>query len=683
MKRRFAVAVLCGMQIFGAPWAVFAQTPNDPKLSEQWYLDQIDAYDAWDTTTGSSEIVVAVLDTGVDLDHPDLEDQIWTNEGEAPNDNRDNDGNGYVDDVNGWDFFDGDGTPEPSTSGNFDAEAVAHGTFIAGIIGAVGNNEEGVAGVNWDVKIMPLRILDKFGSGDSGRARRAVDYAVQNGADVINLSFSGFDLDEGLLQAIETAHDRGVVVVAAVGNEGVSLNGAPVYPACFTTDDEDLVIGVAATDDEDRRADFSNYGSDCTDISAPGVDVYSAMFYDEDEPDLSEYYGGYWSGTSVAAPMVSGAAALLLGAYPGLTPGQVRTILKLSVDPVAEKGTDAEGQMGAGRLNIAQALAIAPSFGATAASEVEWNGSRSLVVSVASGAPPTVTRFDGAGNELTSFDAYGGAFSGGVRVAMGDVDGDGVDEIVTVAGPGGGPQVRVFENDGSLRGQFFAYDQDQHHGVFVAAGDVDGDGVDEIIVSPDAGGGGEVRIFDMNGEQREFFRPFDATSKSLRVAAGDVDGDGEDEIVVGLGAGGRPRVRVYEASGAFIAEFDAYAPTYNKGIFVGTGDVDGDGVEEIVTGTDVGGGPHVRVFNKRGNVRASFFAYDEAFRGGVRIAVGDIDGNGTAEIYTAAGPGGGPHVRIFSAEGGSASGGDGDGEAIGGFFTDGSEPGDGIYLAVW
>lgn len=650
-----------------------ALTPNDPDLEEQWYLNQVQAYEAWDVSTGNEEIVVAVLDTGLDLDHPDIVDNLWENIGEVPGDGIDNDGNGFIDDVHGWDFTDDNGDPEPKIGSEYSYAGSTHGTVVASVIGAVGDNSEGIAGINWEVKLMPVRILDELGSGLSSDASRAVNYAVANGADVINLSFSGFEPDGSLREAIRSAYFAGVVVVAAVGNNsdngGDNLEVTPIFPACYEGEAKDWVVGVAATDENDNKADFSNYGP-CVDISAPGIDIYGASLQDETQIDFQDFYAGGWQGTSAAAPMVAGAAALVKAVEPELDAQAIINVLQLSADPVAI-GTDFAGQMGAGRLNLSRALEIAGSFSAeyeTPTADPSWL----IYTAPAADAEPLVTPYYATSYTEPSFYGYAETFSSGVRLASGDIDGDGEDEVVVGAGPGGGPQIRLFESDGTLVDQWFAFDESGRTGVFVATGDVNRDGVDEILVTEDVGGTGRVKMFTKEGAELGTIKAFEIGQLGVRVATADVDGDGVDEIVTGLGSGNKPRVRVFEPTGYFLGEFDAYAETYNKGIFVAGGDVNGDGVDEIVTGTDVGGGPHVRVFTGSGVLDYDFFAYNEAFRGGVRVAVGDMTGDGIAEIITAAGPGGGPHVRVWDHT-----------EVVGQFFAEDEAYSGGVNLAVW
>ncbi len=652
--RLFFCFLIISIFLVGSP--AFALTSDDPYRSQQWYLDAIGAPAAWDWSTGSRDVVIAVLDTGVDLDHPDLIGNIWTNPGEAVGDGRDNDGNGFVDDIHGWDFIEDDSSPIPDSDSAFDEEAVAHGTAIAGTIGAAGNNAVGITGLNWSVRIMPLRILDNLGEGDSKTAIRAVDYAVANGADIINLSFTGFQSEDEFKDSLRRAYDAGVLVVAAVGNQsggGLNINEKPIYPACYGEQDEDdWIIGVTATTQTDEKTSFSNYGSDCSDIAAPGTEIFSTYYNDV---NWSEYavalYANGWSGTSFAVPMVSGAAGLLKSAYPDLTPKQLKIILQLSVDPVRATGA-LVGQMGSGRINVARAFEVVKSFVpsfAMATSSIVRLASTQIVVSPEGGTPPSVRVLSKSGTPIRTFDAYASAFAGGVRSAVGDVDGDGVDEIVTVTGDGSA-HVRIFEMDGAVLDQFFAYDTKMRAGMFVATGDVDGDGTEEIALTTDTGGTGELLIVTRSGEVKHRFFPFGQTSVSLRVALGDVNGDGVDEVIVGRGAGTRSDVAVFSPDGNALSTMLAYAPTYDRGIFVASGDLDGDGDDEIVTGTDNGGGPQVQIFDGKGKLLGTFFAYDRAFRGGVRVAIGTLstEKGAAASIITSAGPGGGPHVRVYN-----------------------------------
>lgn len=627
------------------PAAVFALTPDDVELGEQWYLQTIHALEAWDVHTGSHDVVVAVLDTGVDLDHPDLAANLWDNLGEIADNDTDDDGNGYVDDVHGWDFIDGDATPEPHADAADDVVA-SHGTMIAGIVGAQGNNAQGTAGIAWHVSIMPLRMLDASGSGDSDVAARAVDYAVANGADVINMSFAGIGADATLRRAIHAAYEAGVVVVAAMGNESEDTDDAAVYPACLMDETSDWVIGVAATGNTDEPSAFSNYGRSCTDISAPGEDVFGAMYYDP-AAGFSDAYAGGWSGTSVASPIVAGAAALLLSAYPDLTVDEVRNALKLSVDPLRLPQA-LRGKFGAGRLNVAQALAVGAQFSEQDAparvvadneNEAYVRPPASIALGATSGKKPLVALFDANGRETSTFAAYADGFLGGIRVALGDVDDAAGVEVVTGTGDGGGPQVRVFTAQGALVGQFFAYDESSRNGVSVATGDVDGDGVDEIVTAIGSGVSRDIIAWTREGAEvmRVTADAFFA-QEQLRVAAGDVDGDGKSEFVVTNGKGSVPKVVVYDDTGAQLASFAPYASAFTGGVYVALGDVDGDGVADIVTGTGDGGGPHVRIFDAQGGVKGQFFAFDAATDHGVVVAVVDADRNGIAEIVAAPGP---------------------------------------------
>ena len=241
--------------------------------------------------------MVAIIDTGIDYTHPDLAANIWTNPGEIAGDGIDNDGNGYVDDVHGYDFVNNDGDP---------MDDHFHGTHTAGTVGAVGNNGVGVTGVNWQVKLMALKFLGASGSGSVSGAVSALEYAVTMGVRLSNNSWGGGGYSQALYDAIKNSQVIGHVFVAAAGNSGVNSDLQPAYPASY---DLDNIISVAAIDSSDNLASFSNRGVVTVDLAAPGVAVLSTV--------LGGGYASY-SGTSMATPHVTGAAALALGLSSGL-----------------------------------------------------------------------------------------------------------------------------------------------------------------------------------------------------------------------------------------------------------------------------------------------------------------------------------------------------------------------------
>jgi len=341
--------------------------PNDPLFANQWALDNtgqtgglpdadIDAPEGWDITTGSADIIVAVTDTGIDVNHPDIFDNIWINDGEVNEpgvvdpevdaNDVDDDGNGYNDDFYGYDFVDDDSDP---------ADENWHGTHVAGIIGAIGNNAEGIAGVCWNVKLMALRILDADGNGDVADAVEAIQYAVANGASVINASWGGAEYDQSLFDAIETAGDSGVIFVTSAGNESANNDSYFfAYPANFELDS---VISVMSTDHFDEMSGFSNYGPTTVHLGAPGENIISTTpveLTDAMEADGVPTGYAYASGTSAAAPHVSGACALMIVVNPNYTPLEMRTIIMRATDPVLP-GLCISG----GRLNLYNTILIA------------------------------------------------------------------------------------------------------------------------------------------------------------------------------------------------------------------------------------------------------------------------------------------------------------------------------------
>jgi subtilisin family serine protease len=301
------------------------------------FLEDSDLYDyakerlkvreAWAFGEGES-VVVADIDSGIDLTHPDLMSNLWRNPGESEsNPGTDHDGNGLPNDVHGFDFYAGKGSPTDENG---------HGTHTAGTIGAL-RNGKGVIGVAPRVKIMALRFLGPEGQGTTEGAIRAIRYAVRMGARVISASWGGSGFSSLLAQAVSEAVDAGVVFVAAAGNEGRDMDRLPVYPAAYPG-----AIAVAATDPFDRLTSFSNYGAGNVWIAAPGERI------------VSTYPGGAYaslSGTSMATPHVAGAVALKLGQNRSLTPAAVKTLLCSSADRAGINGTRC------GRMNVARLLA--------------------------------------------------------------------------------------------------------------------------------------------------------------------------------------------------------------------------------------------------------------------------------------------------------------------------------------
>jgi hypothetical protein len=278
-------------------------------------------------------------------------------------------------------------------------------------------------------------------------------------------------------------------------------------------------------------------------------------------------------------------------------------------------------------------------------------------VTGAGGVSPRIRTFDLQGTQLEAFLADDAAYAGGVRVAMGDINGDGIADVITAPGRDAATAtVRVFDGTTqALIRQFQAYEYSSPGGTYVASADVNGDGFADIVTGRD-GSPPEVKVFDgLTGAViSDFFAYAPPAVGGVRVAAGDIDGDGYAEIITGQEAGGTPEVRVFYGDGTLRNAFMAYDPRFPGGVFVAAGDIDGDGFADIVTGADAGGGPHVKAFSGADlHELRSFFAYAPLFLGGVRVAVGDVDQDGRADIITAAGPGGGPHVRVWSGESGA------------------------------
>lgn len=308
----------------------------------------IDAEQAWETTVGSRDVVIGVIDTGVRYSHQELASQMWVNEGEIPGNGIDDDENGWIDDVHGINAILNSGDP---------LDVNDHGTNCASIIGASMDDSD-VVGVNWDVQIMALKFIGAFG-GETSDAVKCIDYSVQMGVDILNNSWGGGPYSQALFDSVANAQNNDVLFVVASGNSGLNNDIFPDYPSSF---DLDNVVSVGAMDRFDRMADFSNYGKNSVDLVAPGVDIYMAGSGDAPdetgatsvEPD-SDYDTA--SGTSFAAPYVAGVAGLLKAAFPESTATEIKTRL---LDSVVKLSPYADKVATGGRLNAKQALEVTP-----------------------------------------------------------------------------------------------------------------------------------------------------------------------------------------------------------------------------------------------------------------------------------------------------------------------------------
>ena len=524
-------------------------TPNDTCLTSclgttDWAINDVDAPRAWDYSLGSG-VTIGVLDSGIDASHPDIAAKLVG--------------------------------PEIDETGGAGRDPL-HGTAVAGTAAAVTNNAQGIPGIGWDARILNVRVIDDSGAGLSSWVAKGIYDATNMGVKVINLSLGSPDVSQTVGDAVTNALNHGVVVVAAAGNDG---SNTPIYPASFPG-----VLSVGANDTSDNLTNFTNRAH--LDLAAPGVNLPA--------PAPNAAYK-LLSGTSFSAPLVSGAAALLVSQGLEKSPSDIAARLVSTGVPL--KNTP-------------------------------------------------VHKLD-AGNALAVLDAYPG-FAGGVHVATGDVTADQGSEVITGAGPGGGPHVKIFTNQFGLASPgFFAYDPAFHGGVNVATGDVEGTGKPDIITGPGPGGGPNVRVFRPDGTQIASFFAYDPRfAGGVTVAAADLDGDGKAEIITGPGPGGGPHVRAFRLDGTPVSSFFAYAPNFGGGVSVSAAQLS-SGNAQIVTGPGSGGEPDVRTFNQSGALVGEFFAYSPAFLGGVNVAAFKTASG--ARILTGAGSGGGPHVRLLTPDG--------------------------------
>ena len=568
-----------------------ALVPSDPYYGHQWYLKRVAAFQAWDKVKQTDKVVVAIIDSGVQINHPDLRNNIWTNPLEIAGNGKDDDHNGYVDDLHGWDFVNNNSNPEPKFNPNYTENGITHGTVVAGIIASEGNNNQGIAGIAWHTKIMPLKVLDDQGRGSTFKIIKAIDYAINNQADIINLSFVGTKYNKSLASAIKRAYKAGIIIVAAGGNEagqgyGNFLDKNPMYPVCYDGSKKDnMVIGVAATGPLDQKTSFSGYGG-CIDIAAPGISIFSTTVYAPNKAkSFNKYYDGYWSGTSLAVPIVSGTIALIKQANPKLNPQEIREVLFSTADNINLINPQFINRLGVGRVNVLSAVEIA---------KAKLNNKR--VGILASSDDKTVNSakiFNPQGKEISKLRNFIG-----YNLASGDLTGNGKGEIVAVPQQGL-PIVSVYNKQGNLIYKFIAGN----------------------------------------------------TLNGASIAVGDTNHDGLDEIILGLGKNNEPRIKIYNAQGKLLNTWLAYALNFRGGVNVATGDINNNGYAEIITAPMSAGGAHIRIFNQNGKVLGQFFAADKKIRNGFKVAVGNVFLNTRqqgANIIVVPSKNRSPYLKIFN-----------------------------------
>jgi subtilisin family serine protease len=564
--------------------------PNDPDFPDQYAHQLIQMQMAWDISTGSRDTVIAILDTGVDVNHPDLQENIWVNQGEIAGNKVDDDGNGYVDDIHGWNFGAGDNKIVPTGS---PGSTASHGTQVAGVIAAVGNNGKGVVGVNWQSSIMVLRLSLDFTSKE---VSEALNYAAANGARVVNMSFGGDDFgpegDQIVKAAIDNAYAKGVLLVASAGN---SDSSRPHYPAAYHN-----VMAVSSTNGEDTKTGHSTFGP-WVDIAAPGTDIVTT--------DLGKGYLAT-AGTSFSSPYVAAVAALLFAHRPLLTPIEARAILEGTTDPIYYGDLDPNlCYIGTGRVNAYRTLLDADQD--YPLGEIVVPGPRQTYAA-------DVNRID-----LTAFvhgDSYqlDGRLFGqtdwtAIAAGLAPMDPNGF-VYASLANPGVGTyEMRLIVRRGALthtdRAVFtieLAPEQtnwpkpkqvsDELEEYFIGNPvclDLDGDGRNEIIqasldYTDSYWGTGKINVWSEDGNSLPNWPAIMEAAIPTSIAIGDIDGDGDYEVVAGCEYDGA--VYAYHAQSGRIVDgnWPAFVGGWYGYIAAGPvlADLDGDGVSEILVALD-------------------------------------------------------------------------------------------------
>lgn len=625
--------VTTGVLVAGPAFAVI---PRDPK-AEQLSYQLVNAYQAWDKTTGSRNVVVAVVDNGFDTFHPDLADNVWKNPREIEDNGIDDDRNGFVDDVWGWNFVKRNNDPRPHvldlSEGKETYETIHHATIIAGIIGSVANNNTDGAGIAWNVLLMNVKAVESTGSGETGPLVEGIRYAVDNGAHVINISIVG-STDPEVRRAVQYAHDRGVAVIAAVGNERFNLDASPAYPACADAGQPDQwVLGVSAVDEQRFLARFSNSGSSCVDLTAPGVNISGPIRY-APQYGLNESYKSGWRGTSFAAPFVTGAAALIKSLQPGWGPKEIyaailqnvhRTQASYDADPAAYTAA-----YGAGFLQIDKAVTYAAAQAPAAApapipvSPVVPVVNQSVTLVVGSMGQATPVWLDGTKKGNVKDTVWRGAES-----AAAFMNDDTQLFAVVRRNVRNQKEIAIVDAEGKMQKNWRLPSSAVQWQI--VAGNILANGEMGVAVVP-VGPARDVYIaYDLSGKERSRLTlRTNHTGVALTLTG---KRDGIQQLVAAYRERGVLAVRRFASDGSITQTI----PVENIKTVgaIGMGDIDGNGSEEYILTGGKGDDPVLVIHNDDGSFRRRFLAYESGLRSGLRLVVGDIDGDGKAEMIVA------------------------------------------------
>jgi len=612
----------------------YCRMPNDPEYPDQYAHQLIQTSDAWDISVGSRDIVVAVIDTGVDAEHPDLKDNIWTNPGEIPNNGLDDDNNGYIDDVSGWNFESNNNDIIPDESFS---DVAGHGTEVSGVIAGVGDNGIGVCGVNWNCSIMALRMGTDV---PSSQVAEALGYAAENGARVANMSFGGTTFgpegDVIVKTAVDYAFAHGVLLVASAGNDDTTI---PNYPAAYYN-----VMSVASTNGEDTKTGHSSFGP-WVDIAAPGTDIVTT--------DLGGDYVPV-AGTSFSGPYVAAVAALVLSNQPQLTHIEVRAILENTTDPVYYGEVDPEmGYVGTGRVNAYQALLAseqAHPFGEIVEPrqlQIFPQDVAEVQIVVLVHGDSYKLEYTGYGDDNWNLLSEGGATDGlvSLRVANPPV---GVFELQLSVTTEGETHVdrKTFGLEYAVNQppwptpEEFVYPPDETHYGSPLCLDVDGDGRNEIVQSSiswtDYWPEGRINIWREDGSSLPgwpkslgdgVFSPLIASG----MAVGDIDGDGDYEIVI-VDDYNVMASAIHVESGETVEGWPVEAGDYWYAFIVGSpvlADLDGDGDSEVIVANDAESADTDGLIAIQGD---GTYMWQRRYISGGPISAADFDGDGIAEI---------------------------------------------------